>query len=149
MARIDTRLYKRPANSFHGGTFAANPISMTAGLATLKQLENGRLIAELNKQGEAARKRLKECFEDGKIDVRVTGASSLFNVHFAREKIRNADDAVKADKNRLLDYNLNLITNGVFFLPGHNGALSTAHSKTDMEKLFHETEAYVARLKKK
>ncbi|MBS7632341.1 aminotransferase class III-fold pyridoxal phosphate-dependent enzyme, partial [Candidatus Bathyarchaeota archaeon] len=147
MARINTRLYERPEHSFHGGTFAANPISMTAGLATLKQLEDGRLLSELNKQGEVARKKLKECFEDGKIDVQVTGDSSLFNIHFTRRKIRNANDSVKTDKNMLFDYNLNLIVNGVFFLPGHNGALSTAHSKEDMEKLYHETEAYVTRLK--
>jgi hypothetical protein len=38
--------------------------------------------------------------------------------------------------------------NGIFFLPGHNGALSTAHSKADIEKLYVETERYVKHHKK-
>jgi len=44
-----------------------------------------------------------------------------------------------------VDYHLSLISNGVFFLPTHVGALSTAHSESDIEKLFSETENYVKR----
>lgn len=143
MKRIDTLLYERPHYSFHGGTFAANPISMTAGLATLKLLEDGHLISRLNLVGREIRGRLREIFEANKVDVQVTGAGSLFNTHFTKQEVKNTSSVYKADRKRLLDYHRALSANGVFLLPTHTAALSTAHTEADIEKLFSETENYV------
>jgi len=142
MERLDTRVYERPHYSFHGGTFAANPVTMTAGLATLKILEDGELINKLNRVGDKIREQLREIFEARGVDVQVTGASSLFNTHFTREEVKDANAAFKADRKKLIDYHLRLIANGVFFLPMHTGALSTAHSEADMEKMLSETGEY-------
>jgi glutamate-1-semialdehyde 2,1-aminomutase len=146
MKRLDMRIYERPQYAFHGGTFTANPITMKAGLATLRLLEDGGLINGLNKTGKKIREQLREIFEANGIDVQVVGDSSLFNVHFTKENIKDANTVFKADRKRLFDYNLNLIANGVFILPTHNGALSTAHSEEDIEKLFSETEKYAKHL---
>lgn len=142
MKRLDTLLYERPNYSFHGGTFAANPISVTAGLATLKLLEDGQLTTKLNHAGEKIREKLKGIFEANGVDVQVTGAGSLLNTHFTKEEVKDVRTASKADKKRQINYHLNLIANGVFFLPTHTGALSTAHSKDDIEKLLSETTKY-------
>jgi len=147
MERLDSLLHKRPHYSFHGGTFAANPITMTAGLTTLKILEDGQLISKLNMLGDKIREQLREIFEGNGVDVQVTGASSIFNTHFTKEKVRDANATFRADRKKLADYNLKLIENGVFFLPTHSGALSTAHSKADVEKLFLETEKYAKKCK--
>jgi glutamate-1-semialdehyde 2,1-aminomutase len=142
MERIDMLLYERPHYSFHGGTFAANPISMAAGLATLKHLEDGQLIDRLNNLGEKIRKRITEIFEAKSIDIQVTGAGSLFNALFTKEEVKDVRTASRADRKKQVDYHLDLIANGVFFLPTHTGALSVAHSDADIEKLFLETEKY-------
>jgi glutamate-1-semialdehyde 2,1-aminomutase len=142
MERLDSHLYERPRYSFHGGTFTANPVTMAAGMATLKILEDGRLIDRLNRLGQKIRDRLGRIFEANDIAVQVTGAGSLFNVHFTKRQVKDAVTAFKADRNRLLDYHLNLIANGIFILPTHNAALSTAHSEQDIERLFSETEEY-------
>jgi glutamate-1-semialdehyde 2,1-aminomutase len=142
MERLDARIYERPHYSFHGGTFTANPITMTAGLATLKILEDGRLINKLNRLGDKIREQLREIFEANDVNVQVTGTGSIFNTHFTKEEIKDANAAFKADRKKLVEYNLQLIANGVFLLPTHTGALSTAHSKADLEKLLSETEKY-------
>ena len=142
MERLDATLYPRPQYSFHGGTFTANPITMTAGLATLKLLEDGSLISQLNMLGEKIRKQLKEIFENNSLDIQVTGDSSLFNVHFTKEEVKDASAVFRADRKKLTEYHLTLMENGVFFLPTHAGALSTSHSKEDIDKLFSETEKY-------
>jgi glutamate-1-semialdehyde 2,1-aminomutase len=147
MERIDTLAYRRPHYSFHGGTFAANPISMTAALATLKILEDGQLINELNNVGGKIREKLEEIFEAYGVDAQITGAGSLFNTHFTKREVKDARAASKADKKKQVDYHLSLIANGVFFLPTHTGALSTAHSETDIEKLLLETENYAKQCK--
>jgi len=148
MERIDMLVYERPKYSFHGGTFTANPMSTTAGLSTLKLLEDGQLIKKLNDVGGKIREQLREIFETKGVDVQVIGTGSLFNTHFTKEKVTDARAASKADKQKQINYHLNLITNGVFFLPAHTGALSTTHSEADIEKLFLETNEYAKQCKR-
>ncbi|MEM3536694.1 MAG: aspartate aminotransferase family protein [Candidatus Bathyarchaeia archaeon] len=147
MERLNSLIYERPHYSFHGGTFTANPITMTAGLATLRILEDGQLIRKLNAFGDKIREQLNEIFEENHVETQVTGTSSLFNVHFTKEKVKDAYTAFKADRKKLIQYHLELITNGVFFLPTHTGALSTSHTKADIEKLFKDTEKYAKKCK--
>ena len=143
MERMDALRYERPTFSFHGGTFCANPITMTAGLTTLKMLEDGKLLNQLNRQGERLRRQLSEIFDRGKEAVQVTGASSLWYTHFTKEKVRDINTAARADQEKLVKYHMHLIENGVFFLPAKSASLSTAHTKADIEKLLVETEGYL------
>lgn len=147
MQTVNSLTHKRPECSFHGGTFVANPVTMVAGLATLRLLEDGRMIHGLNESGDQVRRQLDKLFADRGVKVRMMGAGSLFNVHFTDRPISNALDVYTADRVRLVEYNTSLIQNGVFFLPTHNGALSTAHSREDIEKLYSATEAYLDRRK--
>ncbi len=142
MERLDATKYERPQLCFQGGTFCANPVTTTAGLTMLKQLEDGTIIRQLNKRCAKLRQQLKEIFERKGIAAQVTGEGSLFQAHFTNEKVKDVRVASRADKQRLSDYHMNLIVNGVFFLPGKLGALSKAHSKADLEKLLTATENY-------
>ncbi|MGB9134994.1 MAG: aspartate aminotransferase family protein [Candidatus Bathyarchaeia archaeon] len=143
MERIDALLYEKPQLSFHGGTFTANPVTLSAGMEMLRALEDGRVIRGLNVEGERVQKRLEDVFERGKIHARVNRAGSLFHVHFAKEDVTSPEAASRADRRRLAEYHLALAENGVFFLSGKTGAISNAHSREDLEKLVSETENYV------
>ncbi len=134
--------------AFHGGTFCANPITMTAGLATLKTLEDGKIIKDLNQKGEKVREKLTEIFEANNVDAQNTGLGSMFTTHFTKKEVKNARDTFAADRKRLMEYHLSLIQSGVFFLPTHFGSISAAHTEADIEKLFSETENYAKSLTK-
>jgi glutamate-1-semialdehyde 2,1-aminomutase len=142
MVHVDALMFESPELSFHGGTFAANPISMTAGLETLKSLENGQVLSALSKRGDKLRQQLLEIFERNKIDVQIAGATSLLNTHFTSEKVKDVRGVFRADRKRLEDYHMHLIAEGVFFLPTKTGALSAAHTDDDLEKLLAEAEDY-------
>jgi len=142
MGHMNPLVYKRPKFSFHGGTFCANPVTMTAGLATLKLLQDGALINQLNRRGDSVRRQLKDIFERKKLEVQVVGIGSLWNTHFTKEKIRDSNTVARADEEKLTKYHMHLIENGVFFLPRKTGALSTAHTEADLEKLIAETERF-------
>jgi len=146
MERMSPLLYERPKFSFHGGTFCGNPVTMTAGLATLRMLEDGRVLRQLNKRGNKVREQLSEIFERKNMDVQVMGMSSLFHTHFTREKLKDIHGVFRADRKKLNEYHMFLIANGVFFLPTKTGGLSTAHTEEDIEKLFTETENYTKSL---
>jgi glutamate-1-semialdehyde 2,1-aminomutase len=143
MERMDPLLFERPKFSFQGGTFTANPTSLSAGLEMLKTLEDGQIINRLNDKGEKVQRSLEDIFEDGKVEARVNRAGSLFHVHFTKEEVKNANVAYRADRKKLVEYHLALMNNGVFFLSAKNGGISNAHSKEDLEKLLVETETYV------
>jgi len=143
MERMNPLAFERPKFSFQGGTFTANPTTLTAGLEMLKALEDGRVINRLNSEGEKVRRGLQEVFDRGKVDAMVNCVGSLFHVHFTKDKVNNTNAVYRADREKLTRYHLDLIDKGVFFLPNKSGALSDAHSKEDLEKLLVETENFV------
>jgi glutamate-1-semialdehyde 2,1-aminomutase len=144
MEIMDPLLYERPKFSFHGGTFCANPVTMTAGLATLKTLEDGTIINGLNKRGNKLRQQLAEIFERKRLSVQVVGVGSLFHTHFTDEDVKDVHAVFRADREKLTSYHMHLVINGVFFLPTKMGALSTAHSEEDIDKLLVETENFAS-----
>lgn len=146
MERMDPLLFERPKFSFHGGTFTANPVTLSAGLEMLRTLEDGRIIDRLNSEGEKIQRELEDIFERGKVDAKVSCTGSLFHVHFTKEDVNNTPAVQAADRKKLTDYHMSLINNGVFFLPNKNGAVSNAHSREDLEKLLAETERCVKKL---
>jgi len=143
MEFADTTGKKKSERSYvGGGTFSANPASMTAGFATLSVLKNGKPIyARINDLGNYARSELAKVF-DG--EVIVTGGGSLFMTHFAKNgisQIRNSADAAQCDTAKLQRYHFKMISkDGIFFLPGKLGAISNAHSKEDIKKMILASE---------
>ena len=138
MQHADTNDKKKSERSYiGGGTFSANPASMTSGYATLTELKNKNSIYDkINNLGDYARKELSHSF-DGRVTV--TGKGSLFMTHFLKDgitEITNASQASKCDIKALHDHHFKMIAHdGIFFLPGKLGAISNAHTKQDIKKM--------------
>ncbi len=138
MEFADTRGKKKSERSYvGGGTFSANPASMTSGFATLSVLKNEKSIySKINDLGDYVRKELTKGF-DGKVIV--TGKGSLFMTHFVKNgitEVKNSADAAKCDSAALQKYHFKMISHDkIFFLPGKLGAISNAHSKEDIKKM--------------
>jgi glutamate-1-semialdehyde 2,1-aminomutase len=132
-----------------GGTFAANPLTMTAGLATLQYLKQNKAVIypKINKIGLRIREGLESVFSDAHIDVDVTGVGSLFMTHFLNQDIRKISSALDAglsDKGLLRKYHLALIAkHNIFFLPEKMGAISSVHTMKDAELLIDATQQIV------
>src|ERR671914_1221631 len=99
-----------------GGTFSANPITMTAGLATINYLKKNKnsIYPKINSLGEETREGLSKIFSDSKINVEVTGTGSLFQIHFLNEQvtsIKSAEDVALSNRELLKKYSLALMAN--------------------------------------
>jgi len=70
----------------HGGTFNANPVTMTAGLATMRQMTAGA-FDRLNALGDYIRERLTRMFHDRGLAAQVCGRGSLFVAHLGRNEL--------------------------------------------------------------
>jgi glutamate-1-semialdehyde 2,1-aminomutase len=128
-----------------GGTFSANPVTMTAGLATLNFLKkNKNVYTKIDRLGGMARKGLSKIFEQAGIPCRVTGTGSIFLTHFGKEMVNDASDVATSDRELLTKYHLALMADhGIFFLPGKMGVLSYAHDEGDVKRLLAATEKMV------
>lgn len=141
----NTNLFSKTERAYvGGGTFSANPMSMTAGIATLDVLKNRKSVyAKIDNLGERTRKHITKVF-DGRVIT--TGTGSLFMTHFVKDditQIHNASDAARCDADLLKRFHFEMIAkHGIFFLPGKLGAFSDAHSERDVKSLVAAAECF-------
>ncbi|MDY6985666.1 MAG: aspartate aminotransferase family protein [Candidatus Thermoplasmatota archaeon] len=134
MSLLDHRNKKRGEVVFHGGTFAANPMTMTAGLETLKILEREKPYKMFEKRSEEIARKLEDLGKDRKISVSVTWAPAVFAVHFMDRKPKNALESYGGDAARTERLHRWMLKNGIIYM-GKDMAhffLSTAHSEEDV-----------------
>ena len=95
MARFDPHR----ADAFaHAGTFNNNILTMSAGLAAMRQVFPPQAASALSARGDAMRARLNEMAQAAGAAMQVTGAGSLMTVHMTRGEIRRPQDAAQGDK---------------------------------------------------
>jgi glutamate-1-semialdehyde 2,1-aminomutase len=147
----DTSIHKKLDRSYvGGGTFSANPITMTSGRAMLEFLKknSSQVYKKIGKMGNQARKDLARVFDD---KVAITGMGSLFMTHFLANgviEVKNASDASRCNMDILHRYHFEMIAkDGIFFLPGKLGAISHAHSESDIKNLVEASTRFSASLR--
>jgi glutamate-1-semialdehyde 2,1-aminomutase len=123
--------------SIGGGTFSENPLSMTAGLATIRYLRRNesKVYPDLERKGKSLRSGVDVALREGGLEAETTGLGSLFLTHFGRRD-RTED---KKTRNRFALY---LMSKGIFFMPGHPGGVSTAHTDRDMEQMISAASSF-------
>ncbi len=148
MKVVDTSTRTRADRSYvGGGTFSANPVTMTAGKSILEYLKKNSspVYKKIGKLGNQARRGLAKAF-DGKVEV--TGIGSLFMPHFLANgitEIKNASDASRCDTELLHRYHFEMIArDDIFFLPGKLGAISSVHRESDVKDLIEASNRFSA-----
>ena len=136
--------------SIGGGTFSENPMTMAAGLATLRYLrtEAGQIYPRLEKSGAQLRKKIDERLEEQGVEAHTTGLGSLFLTHFGPAP-RNAEEAGTEERQTKVEYGLHLISRGIFVLPGHPCGISVRHTDRDLDRLVRASGAYGDILRRK
>lgn len=145
MMHADTTGKKKSERSYvGGGTFSANPMSMTAGYEALNILRTRKsTYTKINTLGETARVKLAGAFDGRAV---VTGKGSMFMTHFPTDgtaEITDGRQAARCDGQMLQRYHFKMIAHdGIFFLPGKLGAISDAHTKGDIKRMVLATEDF-------
>jgi glutamate-1-semialdehyde 2,1-aminomutase len=131
--------------SIGGGTFSENPLTMTAGLATVRFLRRNRagLYRGLEGLGADLRAGLDEVFGENGLEAYTTGMGSLFLTHFGKAP-RQARPPTPGEKDLGGAYARHLMTKGVFLLPGHAGGISTEHTPADVSEMVARSGEFAA-----
>ena len=92
----------------HSGTFSANPVSTTAGRVAMELFDEDAVL-KLNAFAMKARKQIEDVIKTADVPVSITGAGSMFRLHFQKNAPNTYRDAyqdkdTKALVDELLDY---------------------------------------------
>ena len=108
------RVFSPEAHQVHiSGTLTANPITATAGLATLEQL-TAEELDRINKLGESFAQGVRSVFQKHHIKGQVTGMGSLQNIHFSPQPVIDGKTATQANKDLLHLFHLAIMERGIF-----------------------------------
>ena len=120
---------------YQAGTFSGNPISIQAGLSTLKKLDYP-FYGEMSQKGDFLRESISDILEDLKLDLQGVGLSSMFQIYFNEEPVVDYETAKRSDAKRFLVYFRELLKNGVFIPPSQFECnfISGAHTDEDLIK---------------
>ena len=116
----------------HGGTFNANPVTMAAGVATLKELTpiRYRRLAEL---GEMLRQGVRQVCAELEQPVTVTGIGSLFGIHFTAGPLCNYRDIMAGDKALGERVFMGMLNEGFLLAPNLVGAMSLVLGEIEVD----------------
>jgi glutamate-1-semialdehyde 2,1-aminomutase len=146
MERMDHTKYAGSNYAYHGGTFAGNALTLSAGLATINVLEHTPVYEYVDKLGEKVRSELNGIFKGNGFPAQTTGIGSLFGVHIAsRAPIKDARILAETDADKSRKLFGHLLDDSVLMLVPErlHSAISYAHTETDIEYLTASVERFV------
>ena len=123
---------------FQGSTYAGNPVSVTAGIATLEKLREVKndLYPKLSRFSDTLSNGIKDHIKDLKLNARVNNISSMFQLFFTGGQIKNASNVRQSNQvlyKRLFD---ELLKSGIFIPPSQFETcfISYSHDDDDIDR---------------
>lgn len=128
---------------YQAGTLAGNPLAMSAGIATLRELQKPGVWEEMN--GNAARlsKGIFDLAARAGIPVRANQVGTMFSIFFTGESVQDWNTAKTSDTARFGKYFQGMLQRGVYLAPSQfeAGFISTAHNEDVIESTLEAAEA--------
>jgi glutamate-1-semialdehyde 2,1-aminomutase len=131
----------------HGGTYNGHPLGMAAGLAAMREL-TPEVFDRLDEQGEWLRNQLAELFADNRVAAHVTGAGSLFNVHFTdREPVDYRSVRRGSSPELAHRFLLGMLNHGVLMAARGLGAVCTPMGPAELRAFVAAADRALAELR--
>jgi glutamate-1-semialdehyde 2,1-aminomutase len=120
---------------YQAGTLAGNPLAMTAGLWTLRQLTD-RLYEQMAAHASALAAGLAEAAREAGLVLQVNGFGSVLTPFFSSQPVRDYRSALQSDTHAYGLFFKGLIAGGVYPPPSQYEAwfLSGAHTRRDIDR---------------
>ncbi|MGH7274139.1 MAG: glutamate-1-semialdehyde 2,1-aminomutase, partial [Nitrospiria bacterium] len=121
---------------YQAGTLSGNPVTMTAGIATLEILSQGGIYEGLEEKAKRLFEGLVDAAQKAMIPINPTRIGSLLCLFFTPEKVINYTTAKKSDTAAFGRFFSAMLEQGIYLPPSQFEAifLSTAHSHQDIEQ---------------
>ncbi|MFM1653717.1 aspartate aminotransferase family protein [Brevibacillus sp. B_LB10_24] len=114
---------------FHSGTFNGNPISLAAGLATIRYLKQPGRFDSIVDRTTSLRKGIETLAREYRIPFSTVGAGTIFNLVPTEE----ANDAGTNPQELRLALDYLLMDEGIYTKPLNRFSMSDAHGETELQ----------------
>jgi glutamate-1-semialdehyde 2,1-aminomutase len=133
---------------YQAGTLSGNPLAVSAGLATLKQLKARGIYKALEEKSAALANGIGEAAKKAGIPLTRTGVGSMLTAFFTPGPVVDWNTAKQSDTRRYGRFFHAMLAQGVYLAPSQFEAafLSTAHSSADIDKTIRAAHAAFKRL---
>ncbi len=133
---------------YQAGTLSGNPLAMTAGIETLKILQQPGVWERMEKSGEQLLDGLKAAARQANVPVTANRLGTMFGLFFREGPVVNWETAVQSDTNRFGRYFQAMLENGVYLAPSQfeAGFISAAHGEKEIKATITAAEKAMAGL---
>jgi glutamate-1-semialdehyde 2,1-aminomutase len=129
---------------YQAGTYSGNPVSVSAGLATLRTIEamGQSFYTDLERKKKTLCGSILEFAEDAHLPLQINEVASMFQIFFSEGEIYDYESARKADRSRFMIHHRRLLDAGIFLPPSQFETcfISSAHSEEDIKKTIEAIE---------
>jgi glutamate-1-semialdehyde 2,1-aminomutase len=122
---------------YQAGTLSGNPLAMTAGLETLKAIdEDEEFYTDLAESCEYLYDGIKNVLAELNLNYTFNSCGSMFTLFFTGEKVVDFDSAKTSDTKLFAAYFNQMLESGIYLPPSQFEAcfVSAAHTKRDFDK---------------
>lgn len=116
----------------HGGTFNGNPMTMEAGLATMRQLTPD-VYDRINEHGTTLRHQLDEMARSYNVPLRITGIASFFGIQCTDQPVRDYRSAQRQDPILRQKLFLHFLNHGIYMANKAVGNISVPMARDELE----------------
>ncbi|MDI6703963.1 MAG: glutamate-1-semialdehyde 2,1-aminomutase [bacterium] len=121
---------------YQAGTLSGNPISVSAGITTLKLLSQSGIYEELEERSSALYEGLAKSAKEAKACIRFTRVGSMLCGFFTPKDVIDYVSAKSSDTEKYAAYFRGMLDKGIYLAPSQFETMfvSTAHSMDDIEQ---------------
>ena len=120
---------------YQAGTLSGNPLAVSAGIATLTELQKPGVFKKLEEMAERLTEGLTKAFQAAEIPSSINRVGSMFTGFFNDGPVTTLEDAEGSDTEMYGRYFNAMQENGVYIAPSQfeAGFVSTAHTEADID----------------
>jgi glutamate-1-semialdehyde 2,1-aminomutase len=134
---------------YQAGTLSGNPLAMTAGLETLKQL-TPQSYKDFARKADQLEEGISRAAKENNIPYTFNRAGSMIGFFFTNEPVVNYETAKSSDLELFAEYYRGMADEGIFLPPSQFEGLflSTAHTEEDIEQTVRAVERVFRKIKR-
>lgn len=121
---------------YQAGTLSGNPLAMTAGIVTLKMLQEPGVYEQLAEKRLKLTAGLNDAASAAGVKISQAGIGSMFGMFFNDGPVTGFESATCSDGEQFKNFFREMFHQGIYLAPSQFecGFISAAHSDTDLEE---------------
>ncbi len=131
---------------YQAGTLSGNPLAMSAGITTLKLLQEEGFYQQIEEKSAYLEKGLQQVTGNSPVATCLQRVGGMFCTYFQNGPVVNFADALESDTDAFGRYFRSMLDQGINLAPAQfeAGFMSIAHSKEDLDRTIAAVEKALA-----